>query len=93
MTSDQIAAEARIARDLQMLADITALKDNEAFNRYWLGRLRSKRTAIELTFRTADPKDVDKDRREELRQQVLLLDELLGMMAKDEGGLKAGLRT
>ncbi len=91
MTSDQLAAEARRERDAQMLADIIALRESEPFNRYWLPRVRRKRGEIEVEFRTGAPAAVDKDRREELRQQLLLIDELLAMMDKDDGNIRGGM--
>lgn len=87
--SEMDEASKRINPDVQMLADINTLKGNEAFNRYWLGKLRRRRAEVEVEFRTGRPEVVTPARREELRQVLLLLDEQLDWMRRDEGAIQA----
>lgn len=79
----QIAAE--------RITDIGALRKNASFNRYFLARLNQKRAAIEKAYRSEAPAN------ECLRQQLALLDEILGnealgvtgMMDADERGSRS----
>ncbi len=81
---DKQFAQAQLGRDLQ---DIRTLRKNEAFNRYWVEQLKRKRAETDEKFRN-DPADkCSPARREELRQQLILLDDLLGMMDRHEAVL------
>jgi hypothetical protein len=66
------------------LGDITGLRGDEAFDRYFLRRLRMKRAAHDARFHSDPPEKCDKDEREVLRRLVAEYDELLGMMDADE---------
>lgn len=73
------------------LSDIDQLKNSEPFLRYFIGRMRRNRDAIEERFRTAPPKEVDKDEREILRRLIQEYDEqIIDIMPRDEA---AFLRT
>lgn len=74
--------------NLRDLGDISALKRFEPFERYWMRCLRQKREAKHEDFLHGK---VTKDEREELRQQVLLLDEILAMPADHEASIRREL--
>lgn len=73
-----------ISRELanRDLADIRSLKESEAFQRYWLRRLKTKREAAFNKFLKDDQMGLEE--RETFRQIVLCYDDLLGMMDRDD---------
>lgn len=73
-------------RDVQ---DIRALTGHEAFNRYYLRRIRQKHAEIEKAFKYDD---MPPDQREALRQKLLFIEEILKMPAKDEAVALSELR-
>ena len=77
----------------QMLADITALQREPAFERYWLKRLRQKHETIDLRFRRDDPSECSHEDREALRQLLLLIEELIRMPAQDRAVAERTLDT
>ena len=88
-TTAQIETEAAVRSAQQDLEDISTLKRTDAFERYWLRRLRSKQAALEERFRNDPPEKCSKDQREEIRLQIVLIDELMAMMKRDEASAKA----
>lgn len=83
-------AKQEVAHELALrdLGDISALKRFEPFERYWLRCLRQKREAKHEDFLHLK---CTKDEREELRQQVLLMDEILAMPADHEASIRRTL--
>lgn len=76
-----IAISAELAqRDLR---DITELEQSEAFNRYYLRRLRQMREELD---RALHEDDMTHERREVTRCLVLQLTEILRMPSKDRAG-------
>lgn len=88
-SNDELVAAERARQDLE---DIVSLKSNDAFNRYWLRRLSQKKADIERRFKYEPPNKVDKDQREELRQALLVLEDLEKMMEAESGNIKAGAK-
>lgn len=84
------SAKQEVSRELDLrdLGDIAALKRFEPFERYWLRCLRQKRDAKNEDFLHLE---CTKDQREEIRQQLLLLDEILDMPAKHEASIRQTL--
>lgn len=70
------------------LEDIGTLKNTDAFERYWLRRLKQKRDAVEKSFKEDPPSKVDATERECLRRILGIYNELLGMCAVDEGNIR-----
>lgn len=87
-TPSNVTQEVARELDLRDLGDIAALKRYEPFERYWLRCVRQKREAKHDDFLHAK---VTKDEREELRQQVLLLDEILDMPNAHEASIRRTL--
>ena len=96
------AFELQARRDIQ---DIRDLRENAAFNRYFLRRLKQRRDETEQSYRH-DPEYVvkkdemgreyraivcSKEDREILRQKLDLLEELLGLLSTDEGSSRVSL--
>lgn len=68
------------------LNDIKVLRESEAFNRYWLARMRARRAAIQLKYNT-EPAN------EATRQVLAAYDDLEKIMANDEMSAQATLVT
>ncbi len=85
-SNDALVAAERNRQDLE---DIVSLKNSDAFNRYWLRRLKQKRENAEREFKYEPASKITKERREELRQVMLALEELEKMMDVDQGNIKA----
>lgn len=75
----------RARRDIE---DIGVLRKTEAFSRYWLRRLKQKRDDTEKSFKFAPVAECTPARREELRQLLLVFEELLGMMEADDSAAR-----
>lgn len=84
MTPAQHAARSR-EQEAQDLADIAELKRTQAWERYWMRRLRMKRGGFELSFKTDKMSYED---REVMRQRILLMEEIEKLLATDEGTIK-----
>ncbi len=68
------------------LIDIRALKRNEAFQRYWMRRLRQKK---DEALRALAHDTMDHEKREATRQVYLTYLELEKIIDRDEGSLIA----
>lgn len=66
------------------VSDIRFLRENPAFNNYWLRRLKQKREIVAERFRYGPIKEVGHEEREILRRILDEYDELMQMMTKDE---------
>jgi len=89
MNSNNEAMDGRREAALRDVQDIRALTGNEAFNRYYLRRLRQKHADVEKAFKYDD---MPADKREAARQQMLFIEEILKMPAKDEASALSEIR-
>ncbi len=78
MSEAEKKSREQAARDLQ---DIAILHRSDEFNRYYLRRMAEKRKTFADAFLTAE---CSHEKREILRQMILLFDELGRMMKEDE---------
>lgn len=85
--NDKHMADDRARQDL---SHIMELKDSDAFNLYYMRRLKQKQSETEkdLKYKKMDPND-----REALRLLNMHLEELLVLLDKDETTLKRQLST
>ncbi len=75
------------------LGDIHALRENDAFNRYFLRRLKQTRDKLDKSFREDPPTKVSHAEREILRRLIASYDELAGLCsAAEEGRLLVTLK-
>jgi hypothetical protein len=88
LTPQEIIDDAvRREREAQDLADIAELGRTQGWTRYFHRRLRQR---IDMAKETVIYDDkITKERREEIRQQVLALEDLERMPSKDEGSIRA----
>lgn len=92
MTPDQEKAaqdrDRSLEQNRQDLEDIATLKRTEAFERYFLRRIRQKSKQIEEDVLRGKSDHVVRENR---RNQLLILDEILAMMKTDEAASKRTL--
>ncbi len=82
------AADVSRERDLRDLNDIHALRQADAFNRFFMRRIGEKKSKIEKSFR------YDKmccDEREILRQKLDVFEEIEKLLASDESVIQSNL--
>ena len=70
------------------LGDIGTLRNTEAFDRYFMRRLRQDQAKVEAEFKRGK---MDKDEREVLRRITLIYEDILDMMKRDEGSIRSQL--
>lgn len=80
--------EAR-ARASQDLVDIAALQKFEAFNRYFLPRLKRKREELRVKFEDDPPDKCGHEEREIRRRILKTYDEIFRVMAEDAKAAQA----
>ena len=66
------------------LSDIKKLRQDEAFNRYYVRRLKARAEAIGVRFETASSDEVDHAEREILRRLLAEYKSILRMLDEDE---------
>lgn len=88
MSEEYLRSKQVAQRDLEC---IRALRESDAFNLYWMRRLKQKHADIDDIFRNHPASKVDKEEREILRRILKEYEDLMGMMAKDEAGARSQL--
>lgn len=88
---DKTAKKVSQERALHDLQDIAALRTSEAFNRYFLRRLKAKKEDIRKVFTYDPPTKITPDQREQLRVLLLFCEELEKMMSEDEASAQSFL--
>jgi len=84
VTPEEIAQTKQKEQAHQDLADIVALRDLPAFNRYFIRRLQMKREAVRVAFENDPPEKCSHEEREIRRRILKTYDELLVMMQQDQ---------
>jgi hypothetical protein len=83
--TDPLVAKERARQDLE---DIAFLKECAPFKRYWLRRVTARRDALVEAMINDPAERCSPAKREEMRQQILLLKELLGVMDADQASAR-----
>lgn len=86
--AEQSAFDSARARrqEAQDLADIAELGRTQGFNRYYVRRLKAKRETLEKSFKYDA---MSHEARENVRQKILVIEEIEKMPATDSGSIKA----
>jgi hypothetical protein len=91
VSNEPLRSKQHAQRDLNY---IRTLREAEAFNAYWLRRVKQRRDSCARSFLHDPPTKVDKDKREALRLILLEYDWLIDtMMVEDETACRQILTT